>query len=70
MALRIFERIVTPIDFKGGGWQCAWEQKNYEMNECLTLVHLTRRATYLIENKDMVAREGVEPRAPAFSVLR
>jgi hypothetical protein len=21
----------------------AWEQKNYEMNKCLSLVHLTRR---------------------------
>ena len=20
---------------------CAWEQKNYEMNKCLSLVHLT-----------------------------
>ena len=34
-----------PIDFKGWGspWSqsCAWEQKNYEMNKCLSLVHLT-----------------------------
>ncbi len=22
---------------------CAWEQKNYEMNKCLSLVHLTSR---------------------------
>jgi hypothetical protein len=22
---------------------CAWKQKNYEMNKCLSLVHLTRR---------------------------
>ena len=43
--------------------------KNYEMSKCLSLVHLTMRATYLIENKHMVVREGDEPRTPAFSVL-
>ena len=39
------------------------------MSKCLSLVHLTMRATYLIENKHMVVREGDEPRTPAFSVL-
>jgi hypothetical protein len=47
---------------------CA--RKNYEMNKCLSLVHLTRRATYLIDNLDTVAWEGVEPWASAFSGLR
>jgi hypothetical protein len=36
-----------PIDFRGRGSQwsysCAREQKNYEMNKCLSLVHLTSR---------------------------
>ncbi len=36
-----------PIDFKGRGAQrsqsCAREQKTYEMNKCLSLVHLTSR---------------------------
>jgi hypothetical protein len=45
MAIRIFESIVTPIDFKG--WGFAVElivragAKNCEMNKCLSLVHLT-----------------------------
>ena len=47
IAIRIFASIVTPIDFKGWGSQgsqsCAGEQKNYEMNKCLSLVHLTSR---------------------------
>src|SRR5208337_4044203 len=45
IAIQIFESFVTPIDFKGWGSQwsqsCAREQKNYEMNKCLSLVHLT-----------------------------
>ena len=67
MALRIFESIVSPIDFKGWGSQCA--PKSYGMNKCLSLMHLTMRAMYLIENKHMVARGGVEPPPPAFSGL-
>ena len=30
---------------------CVWKRKNYEMNKCLSLVHLTRRAMYLIEKQ-------------------
>ncbi len=39
-----------PIDFKGRGAQrsqsCAREQKTYEMNKCLSLVHLTSRIPF------------------------
>jgi hypothetical protein len=30
-----------PIDFKSRGSQCAREAEDYEMNKCLSLVHLT-----------------------------
>ena len=41
IAIRIFERIVMAVDFTAGFVVYAWEQKSYEMNKCLSLVHLT-----------------------------
>jgi hypothetical protein len=31
---------------------CAWEQKNYEMNKCLSLVHLTSTVGHQSGNSD------------------
>ena len=44
----------------------AWEQKNYEMNKCLSLVHLTRRAMYFIENNHMVLGRELNPGRQPF----
>ena len=44
MAIQIFESIVILIDFARQRFAvCAWERKSYEMNKCLSLVHLIRR---------------------------
>ena len=45
-----------PFDFKGQGspfsQSCAWEQKNCEMNKCLSLVHLTSTVGHQSGNSD------------------